>query len=279
MENARLDFVPIAADSAPSIAVLSLNRPAVSNALNAGMIEECLAHFTTVEKRSQCRALVLRGEGKHFSAGADIEWMRESTKLGYAGNLKEVERMSDLFSRLIRLPLPTLAVVQGAAFGGALGLIAACDWAIATEEAKFCLSEVRVGVLPATILPQLCRKVSAGALRRWMLTGRVIEPAEALRAGLVQRVVAAPELEAAVRDELDPILRGEPDAQRTVKFLHQDLMEGPADLWEKHRRLMFETIARARTSPAGQKGLNAFLQKQEPAWVCHLPDDWTYRLK
>ena len=274
MAHTRLDWIPVGKDV---VAVLSLNRPQVSNAFNAEVIEECLVHFTHVrEKGHACRAFLIRGEGKHFSGGADLEWMKKSAHMGEADNRRDAERLSGLFSKLSELPMPTIAVVHGASFGGALGVIAACDWAIAADDARFCLSEVRVGVLPAVILPYLARKMMAGDLRRWMLSARLVSAEEARHAGLIQRVVKAADLDAAVREEVGLILLGEPEAQRVAKQLHLSLLDDPKELWETHRLQTVAALTRARCGAAGQEGLSAFLNKQTPGWARLLPPDWKF---
>ena len=257
------------------LGVLTLNRPEVSNAFNAEMISEICQHFETITSQGEaCRALVIKGAGKHFSGGADLEWMKRSSELGYDENLAEADKLSVLFASLCHLPVPTLAVVHGAAFGGAVGLVACCDFAIALDDAKFCLSEVRVGVVAAVILPYLADKMSPGQLRRYVLTGRVFTSREALDSGLVQRTVSQGRLDEALREELELLLKGSPTAQRTFKSLHQGVQKGPFDHWKLQQKTMVETIARMRVSPSGQKGMQAFLTKSTPDWVAALPKDW-----
>ena len=225
-------------------------------------------------KRAACRALVVRAKGKHFSGGADLEWMRKSATLTFEENQAEARNLSGLFAALAGIPTPTVALVQGAVYGGAVGLVSCCDWAIAQDDAKFSLSEVRVGLLPATILPYLSRKMPAGQLRRYGLSARPFGAKDALDAGLVQRVVSAGEMDQAVREELSAVLVGEPRAQRTFKALHQQMQKGPSGFWEEQQKQMVKSIAEARVGEGGQKGLKAFFEKKPADWVVNLPGEW-----
>jgi methylglutaconyl-CoA hydratase len=200
--------------------------------------------------------------------------MRESASLGYEENVAEAERLARLFSALYELPMPTIAVVQGAAFGGGVGLVACCDWAIAVEGARFCLSEVKVGLVAAVILPYLHHKMVPGELRRLVMTASVFDAEHALRAGLVQRVVSPAELDAMLREECAAVLAGEPQIQRTFKANHRKLLDIDDKLWQAQRTTGVETIAKARVSKTGQAGIRAFLEKRTPEWVLPLPEEW-----
>lgn len=275
MSTVALKWIALGGGRADALAEITLSRPEVSNAFNATMIEEMLGHLDAIEKRKEsCRAVIIRGAGKHFSAGADLEWMQKSTKLSYDENVREAETLSRLFARLYALAVPTIAVVHGAAFGGGVGLVACCDWAIAEEGARFCLSEVKVGLVAAVILPYLATRMPPGELRRLVMTAQVFGAEEAKTAGLVQRVAARGALGELVRSELSQVLAGEPNIQRIFKKNHQRILEGAA--WHEHEATGIETIARARVSETGQAGIRAFLTKQPPGWVAELPEEWKW---
>lgn len=269
----KLEFFPVEGRSGHTVGRLSICRPAASNAFDASTIERLKAAISEVAKREGCRCLIVRGEGKHFSAGADLEWMKASAKLTETQNVEEARRLSALFGNLHRLPIPSLAVVQGACYGGAVGLAAACDWVIAVQGSRFCLSEVRIGVVAAVILPFIAQKIGPGALSRLVLQGRVFPAEEALQIGLVQRVVPEAGIEEALRDEVNGVLAGAASAQQVFKKLHQELREGALGDWTSQRSHMESTIARMRAAPDGQKGMAAFLSKQAPDWVTQLPAD------
>lgn len=275
MSTVLLEFRPVEDGKSDRVAVLTLNRPDVSNAFNGQMIEEILRHFDTVRSNKDCRLLCVRANGKHFSGGADLEWMRQSSKLGYDENVAEAGRLSRLFSELYEFPIPTMAVVHGASFGGAVGLVACCDFAVAVDSARFCLSEVKVGLVAAVILPYLSVRVHPGDLKRFVLTARVFGADEALRSGLVQRVVMEPDLPAALREEVGAVLQGEPNIQRVFKQNHRRLLDGQEAFWRESEKIGIETIAAARISATGQAGLDAFLNKRAPDWVRKLPPDWS----
>jgi methylglutaconyl-CoA hydratase len=256
-----------------SVAELALNRPDAANAFNAAMIRELIAHIDAVgqaARRGECRALLLRGRGKHFSAGADLAWMQAAAKLTYEGNIQDAEQLTHLFEGLVNLPVPTLAVATGAVYGGAVGLVAACDWAVAAGSAKFCLSEVKLGLLPAVILPYLARKMRPGQLRRHGLSGRIFTAVEAAEYGLVEVVADEPALAATVRAELGTLLQAGPEAQAAFKALHHYVQQDGG----KQGEHTAAAIAKARTSAAGQAGLAAFFAKTPPPWVRRLGDDW-----
>lgn len=268
----ELVFTAIGGGRQGRIAVLSLSRPDAANSFNAAVISECVAHLKTVAGTKDVRALVLRGKGKHFSAGADLAWMKASAALSYQDNLKDSGHLTELFESLAQVNVPTIAAVHGSAFGGAVGLTACCDIAIATMGARFALSEVKLGLAPAVIMPYLARKMRPGALRRYALTGKIFSADEALAAGLVERVVPEADLDAAVRDELNAILAGSLEAQAATKALLARVIR------EGHQQAPHtaETIARLRTSPSGQAGLKSFFDKQPAPWAATLPADFAW---
>jgi methylglutaconyl-CoA hydratase len=241
--------------------ILKLNRPEVANALSAKMIERMDQILNDLPQK--LRFLVITGEGKNFCAGADLHWMKESAKLDQAANKKDAEKLVHMYEALYNVSVPTLAVVQGAAYGGAVGLAAACDYVIATRSARFCLSEVKVGLIPAVILPYVARKMNYGSLKRYSLTADRIGATQALECGLVQVVVPDEELDSFMQSEIDLLLAASPEAQRAFKKLQKDLREKG---WPQGK-VCAEAIANIRVCEEAQKGLKAFFNKQSPPWV------------
>ncbi|MFN3582124.1 MAG: gamma-carboxygeranoyl-CoA hydratase [Pseudomonas sp.] len=259
------DFNTLQLDiSDTGIATLWLNRPDKNNAFNAEMIRELLLAFDEVEARPELRFMLLRGRGKHFSAGADLGWMQESAKLDYNANLNDARELAQVMASLHQLKLPTLAVVQGAAFGGALGLISCCDMAIGSEDSLFSLSEVRIGILPAVISPYVVKAIGERAARRYALTAERFDGRQAEQLGLLAASYPAEALEQALEDWTSNLLLNGPAAMRATKALLQEVKHG--ELTTALRRYTESAIARVRVSPEGQEGLNAFLQKRPPTW-------------
>lgn len=246
------------------VATLWLNRADKNNAFNAEVIRELNAALAAVQADPAIRLLVLRGRGKHFSAGADLAWMQQSAKLDYAANLSDAHELGELMHRLYHLPQPTLAVVQGAAFGGALGLIACCDMAIGATDALFCLSEVRIGLAPAVISPFVVKAIGERATRRYALTAERFDGQRARELGLLAECYPASELDAALEQWVANLRLNSPQALKACKNLLVEV--GPAQLDDELRQFTEQAIATLRVSAEGQEGLNAFLDKRTPAW-------------
>ncbi len=271
-ETINLEFKPVAKNREDTIAVLSLNRPKSANALSGEMIEEAVAALKEIGERRDCRLTLIRSEGKHFSAGADLNWMKNAAKLNFQENVEDAAKLMQLFEALYHLPQPTIAVTKGAAYGGAVGLIACCDITIATDDSRYCLSEVRLGILPAVIMPYLARRMLAGQLRRLSLSAREFKAVEAKEAGLIDLVVNKENLEEVLRDEVNHLLCAGPEAQKTLKSLHQTLVDH--SLRQDNQTL--EAIAAARTGKEGQTGLHSFFAKKKTPWFISLTDEWTF---
>ncbi|MHB1544169.1 MAG: enoyl-CoA hydratase-related protein [Gammaproteobacteria bacterium] len=255
----------------PGVVTLTLNRPKVRNALDGKLVETLLKRLEKLAEDRTLRALVLRGSGDTFSSGADLATMRLMADASPDENLDDAHRLLSLIAQLNQFPTPTLALVQGPAFGGALGLIAACDIALAANTAHFALSEVRLGLAPAIISPYVARAMGFRNLRRYMLTGELFDAEEAKRMGLIQIVVPGNRLEATLADLLDELLKGGPEAIRAAKTLIRRLQPSFHD----EVRLADETLAlltRLRASPEGREGLSAFLEKRRPAWRNPAPE-------
>jgi methylglutaconyl-CoA hydratase len=259
------DFQTIQLETDPrGFATLWLNRPEKNNAFNAQMIRELTAAIKTLGEDDSLRFLLLRGRGKHFSAGADLAWMQESAHLNYHANLEDSQRLGELMYSLQQLRLPTMAVVQGAAYGGAVGLIACCDMAIGAESARVCLSEVRVGLMPAVISPFVVHAIGRRATRRYALSAEAFDGERARVLGLFAECYAEDTLDAAVEQWIEQWLLNSPQAMAACKELLNEVGHGA--LSPALRRHTESAIARIRISEEGQEGLKAFLEKRKPNW-------------
>lgn len=259
------DFTTVQLDFDPrGFATLWLDRPDKNNAFDAAMIRELILALDALKERRALRFLVLRGRGRHFSAGADLAWMREAADLDYDANLADAQALAELMYNLYHLKLPTLAVVQGAAFGGALGLIACCDLAIGASDAQFALSEVRIGLAPAVISPFVVQAIGPRATRRYALTGERFDGERARELGLLAECYPAAELDAALEQWIATLLQNGPQAMRATKDLLREV--GSGVLNPALRRYTESAIARLRVGPEGQEGLRAFLEKRRPVW-------------
>jgi len=247
------------------VARLTLNRPRIHNAFDDSLIARLSGLLTELEAHPGLRALVLTSEGKSFSAGADLNWMRRMAGYSESENRADALKLAELMSRLNRMPVPTIARVQGPAFGGGVGLIACCDMAVAAERSLFSLSEVRLGIIPAVISPYVIAAIGERAARRFILTGERFGSAEALRLGLLHQVVAEDGLDRAVDRLLEELLKCGPRAQAAAKRLIRDVAGRPVN-----PTLIVDTAERItalRASPEGREGLTAFLEKRAPDWV------------
>jgi methylglutaconyl-CoA hydratase len=248
----------------PGVAQLTMSRPAVFNAFDEAMIAELDTAFAQLATDASVRVIVLAGEGKHFSAGADLQWMQRASTASIDANLDDARRFAAMLSRIEAAPKPTIARIQGAALGGGVGLACACDIAMAAADASFAVSEARFGILPAVIGPYLVNAVGKRHATRLALTTTRITAAEALAIGLVQRVVPLAELDVAVDTTVAELLAGGPNAQREIKQLFAQLAVGPVD--PAVRELSAQTIARVRGSDEAREGFAAFLAKHPPRW-------------
>jgi len=246
------------------VATLTLNRPDRHNAFDDALIAELTAALHRLSADPAVRAVVLASSGRSFSAGADLEWMRRMARHSFAANLADAAGLAGLLHSLDRLPKPTIALVRGAAYGGGVGLVACCDVAIAAERASFCLSEVKLGLTPATISPYVVNAISARWARRLFQTAEVFSAARAREIGLVHEVVPEDGLAAAGEAVLQAALQGAPGAQADAKDLVFLCERRPVDaaLGEETGR----RIALRRASAEGQEGIAAFLDKRLPAW-------------
>jgi methylglutaconyl-CoA hydratase len=246
------------------VARITLTRAEVHNAFNEVLIAELTAALDGIGQDPRVRVVMLAAQGRSFSAGADLNWMKAMAGYSRAENLEDARRLAHLMRTLNELPKPTVALVQGPAYGGGVGLVACCDVVIAVEEAKFCLSEVKLGLIPAVISPYVAAKIGESAARRYFLTAETFSAWEAERLGLVHEVVDRNGLEAKGRQVVDALLSGGPTAQRAAKDLVFAVSGKTVD-----EALVEETatrIADLRASDEGREGIAAFLEKRRPNW-------------
>lgn len=253
---------------AASVAQVTMNRPQVFNAFDEAMIAELDAAFAALQADASVRVIVLAGAGKHFSAGADLQWMQRASTADADWNVADARRFAEMLARIASCPKPTIARVQGAALGGGVGLTAVCDIAVASDNATFAVSETRFGILPAVIGPHVINAVGKRQAKRLALTGARIGAAEALAMGLVHRVVpfdaACAALDAAVDAVVAELRLGGPQAQAEVKQLWDRLAVGPVT--PEVRELTAQTIARVRGTEEARAGFAAFLAKRPAPW-------------
>lgn len=257
---------------ADGVATLTLNRPAVHNAFNEQVISALHTALNRVAEDAAVRVVVLAGAGRSFSAGADLDWMRRTADCSERENRDAAVRLAEMLHALDTLPKPVVARLHGAAIAGGTGLTACADIAIAAEGVHFAVTEVRVGLIPATIAPYLHRAIGTRQSRRYWLTGERFDAAEALRLGLVHRVVPADALDATIAETAAALKAGAPGAQaeakRLLAGLHTRGRCGGPDGFDTALRLeTAAAIARARASAEGREGVASFLDKRNPSWI------------
>ena len=256
------DLVRIERDQ--DVARVRLNRPELNNALNKALIEELRAAFESIAADRSISTLVLAGEGKSLCAGADISAMREAGTYTREENIKDALPLVRMLSALDRMPQTTVARVQGPIYGGGVGVVAACDIAIGSSEATFCLSEVRLGIVPGMISPYVLRAIGERTARRYFQTAEVFDAQEARRIGLLHEVVESDVLDERIAKMLKQLKSAAPGARSIAKKLAGDIAGRPID-----EALMNETaqlIADVRAKPEAREGLTAFLEKRKPSW-------------
>lgn len=260
-----MTYQTIEIQSGQGVAVLWLNRPEVRNAFNETMIAELTAAFGELEADSSVRAVVLAGRGKVFCAGADLNWMKRMGEMDFAGNRKDAMVFGTMLNRLHSMRKPTVARVHGAAFAGGMGLIAACDIAVASTDTEFSVSEVRLGLTPATISPYVLAAMGERAAHRYFLTAERFPAAEAYRIGFIQDLAQPAELDATVNAILGELVQGAPGAHAVTKDLIHAVAKRPItpELIDD----MAGRIAGARASAEGKEGVRAFLEKRSPGWL------------
>jgi len=256
------DTVLLAVDGA--VATVTLNRPETHNAFDDALIARLTRTLEDVGARDDVRVVVLAGRGKSFCAGADLAHMKKAAAFSQEQNVADARALARLLTVLGGLPRPTVALVQGPAYGGGVGLVSACDIALAAERASFALTEVRLGLIPAVISPYVIRTIGESHARRLMLTGERFDAAHARRIGLVHEVVPAEALGARGAEVVAMLLQGSPDAHRRAKALIDAVSGRPID--EALADDVARRIAAARASEDGREGIAAFLEKRAPNW-------------
>jgi len=246
------------------VATVTLNNPEKHNAFDDTIIAQLTTVFNEIAKRDDIRAMVLASTGKSFSAGADLGWMKRMASYSYEDNLKDANALANMLKALNFLPQPTIAKIQGAAFGGAVGLASCCDIVIAANKASFCLSEVKLGLIPATISPYVVSAIGLKASRRYFITAERFFADKAQTIGLVDEVVALDELESEVDKMTATLLLNGPIAVQQAKKLALDVAY--QEINDELLKDTSERIASLRVSPEGQEGLGAFFEKRVPQW-------------
>jgi methylglutaconyl-CoA hydratase len=247
------------------VATVTFNRPEVRNAFNDEVIAELTQAFTQLGRDPLLRAVVLAAEGPAFCAGADLNWMRRMADYTHAENLTDAARLAEMLRVIYDCPKPTVARIQGDVYAGGMGLVAACDMAISVESANYCLSEVKLGLYPATISPYVIRAMGTRAAHRYFLTAERFDAAEALRIGFVHTVVSADQLDQKVAELAYALVSASPNAVKACKTLLHDVAGKDIDAALIARTV--EGIANIRASAEGKEGVQSFLQKRKPSWL------------
>lgn len=247
------------------VATIWMNRPEVFNAFNEQLIGDLSAACAELDADASVRVVVLAGRGRHFSAGADLNWMRRASSYGEAENLDDSRRFARMLRALSEMSKPTIARVQGAALGGGTGLAAACDMAVASANAVFATSEVKFGIIPAVISPYVLRAIGPRHALRYFQTAERISADKALAIGLVNEVTADDALDAGIAALAEALIAGAPQAQQAAKQLIQAINGRPID--DSVTEETAQRIARQRATDEGKDGIVSFLEKRTPAWL------------
>lgn len=251
-------------DKKDGVARITLNRPNVRNAFDDALIASLTKAFDELNRDATVKVVILTGNGPAFCAGADLNWMKRMAGYSYDENLRDAGALADMLATLDGLDKPTIARVHGPAFAGGTGLVAACDIAVGTPEAKFCFSEAKLGLSPATISPYVMRAIGARAASRYFLTAEVFDAAEAFRIGMLSALVPAAELDATIDGLARHLLDGGAEALARIKDLIRQVAGRPID--DALKSDTARRIAEIRVSTEGKEGIAAFLEKRKPSW-------------
>ncbi len=246
-------------------ATVTLNRPEVRNAFNDEVIAELAQAFTQLGQDPEVRAIVLAAEGPAFCAGADLNWMRRMADYSHAENLADAAQLAEMLRVIYACRKPTIARIQGDVYAGGMGLVAACDVAVSVDSASYCLSEVKLGLYPATISPYVIRAMGARAAHRYFLTAERFDAVEALRIGFVHAVASADQLDGQVDGLVKALVNASPNAVKECKALLHDVAGRDMDAGLIAHTV--EGIATIRASSEGKEGVQSFLQKRKPNWL------------
>ncbi len=247
------------------VATVTLNNPEKHNAFDDVIIAELTQAFEKMDADPAVKVMVLAAEGKHFSAGADLGWMKRMASYTHEENLRDARALATMLKTLNFLSKPTIARVQGSSFGGAVGLVSCCDMVVASPRALFCLSEVKIGLIPATISPYVIDAIGQRAARRYFVTAEAFNVDKAFTLGLVSEVVEEDQLDERINALIEKILTCSPQAIESAKSLVMDFAKQP--LTDAIIEDSCNRIADIRVSAEGQEGLNAFLEKRQPSWI------------
>lgn len=260
-----MQYETLTVDIAAKVATVTLNRPDVRNAFNEFTIAELALAFNELGRNDDVRAIVLAANGPAFCAGADLNWMKKMAGYSHSENAEDAEKLADMLRTIYLCPKPVVAKVQGDCYAGGMGLVAACDIAVASSGVCFCLSEVKLGLIPATISPYVIKSMGENAARRYFLTAEKFTAQEAHRIGFVHDVVAADALEAHVDNIVKALVTSSPNAVREAKVLVREITGKTVD-----SALVVDTaerIANIRSSEEGREGVASFLEKRKPSWL------------
>ncbi len=261
----RYEFTTIkTSKEADGLYAIELNRPEVHNAFNEVMIQELAEAIIELSGSDSCRLIVIKGNGRSFCAGADIDWMRRTSQYDEANNLEDARRLANMLDSLYRIPCPTIAQIHGAVYGGGVGLAACCDIAIADANSTFSISEVRLGLIPSIISPYVVQSIGTRNARRYFLTGERFNAQTALKLGLIHEIAAVDQLSQTCDRVVQELLKGGPNAQCEAKSLLRSLVADEIDnttVQETSKR-----IAKIRASSEAQEGMSAFFEKRSPNW-------------
>lgn len=260
-----MDFTTLLLTREGKIATVTLNRPDTRNAFNEETIAEITRAFRELGEDDDLRAIVLAANGPAFCAGADLNWMKKMAGYTHAENQADALQLAEMLRTIYLCPKPVVAKVQGDCYAGGMGLVAACDIVVAVDEANFCLSEVKLGLIPATISPYVIKAMGENASRRYFLTAERFTASEALRIGFAHEVVAADALDAKVADIVKALVNNSPHAVRHAKALVRDVVGKTVD--DALLADTAERIAHIRASEQGREGVASFLEKRKPNWL------------
>jgi methylglutaconyl-CoA hydratase len=250
---------------ARAVATVTLNRPEVRNAFNELVIAELTQVFQELGQNPEVRVIVLAANGPAFCAGADLNWMKKMSTYSMEENLADAQKLSEMAREIYSCPKPVIAKIQGDCYAGGVGLAAACDITVAVDSAQFCLSEVKLGLTPATISPYVIKAMGANAARRYFITAERFSAQEAYRIGFMHEVVAVEKLDETIAQLAKAIVNNSPNAVTETKWLVDDVTNAEID--DEMMAYTAELIAEIRTSEEGREGIASFLEKRKPNWV------------